>query len=39
MCGALAVRAKGSTGSSVWRGVGVRSVHVVHGVPRNLGTA
>ena len=42
MCGALAVRAKGSTGS-VWRGggggAGVRSVHVVHGFPGNLGTA
>ena len=38
MCGALAVRAKGSTGS-LWRGggAGVRSVHVVHGFPRKFG--
>ena len=38
VCGALSVTANGSTGS-VWRGAGVRSVHVVHGFPRNLGTA
>ena len=28
----VAVRANGSTGS-VWRGAGVRTVHVVHGFP------
>ena len=38
VCGALSVTANGSTGI-VWRGAGVRSVHVVHGFPRNLGTA
>ena len=32
VCGVVAVRANGSTGS-VWRGAGVRTVHVVHGFP------
>ena len=36
MCGVVAVRANGSTGN-VWRGAGVRTVHVVHGFPLNLG--
>ena len=32
VCGVVAVRAIGSTGS-VWSSVGVRTVHVVHGFP------
>ena len=32
MCGVVAVRANGSTGS-VWRGASVRTVYVVHGFP------
>ena len=40
MCGVSAVRANGSAGG-VWRGVGVRTVHVVHVVmtPANVGSA
>ena len=40
MCAVPAVRANGSAGG-VWRGVGVRTVHVVHVVltPANVGSA